>query len=39
VVDAATELARFTGRHLIASQAILFRAYLEQYPPACTTPD
>jgi hypothetical protein len=27
---AATELARFRGQHLIAPQAILFRAYLEQ---------
>ena len=30
VVATATELARFTGQHLIAPQTILVRAYLEQ---------
>jgi hypothetical protein len=30
VVATATELARFTGQHLIAPQTILARAYLEQ---------
>ncbi len=30
VVATATELARFTGQHLIAPQTILTRAYLEQ---------
>jgi hypothetical protein len=30
VVATATELARFTGQHLIAPQTILNRAYLEQ---------
>jgi chloramphenicol 3-O-phosphotransferase len=30
VVATATELARFTGHHLIAPQTILVRAYLEQ---------
>ncbi len=30
VVAAATELARFTGEHLIAPQTLLARAYLEQ---------
>jgi peptidylprolyl isomerase len=30
VVATATELARFTGEHLIAPQTILVRAYLEQ---------
>ena len=30
VVAAATELARFTGQHLIAPQTILTRAYMEQ---------
>jgi hypothetical protein len=30
VVAAATELARFTGQHLITPQTILARAYLEQ---------
>jgi hypothetical protein len=30
VVAAVTELARFTGQHLIAPQTILARAYLEQ---------
>lgn len=30
VVATATELARFTGQHLIAPQTVLVRAYLEQ---------
>jgi chloramphenicol 3-O-phosphotransferase len=30
VVATATELARFTGQHLIAPQTIMVRAYLEQ---------
>lgn len=30
VVTAATELARYTGQHLIAPQTILTREYLEQ---------
>jgi hypothetical protein len=30
VVATATELARFTGQHLIAPQTILVRAHLEQ---------
>lgn len=30
VVATATELARFTGQHLVAPQTILARAYLEQ---------
>lgn len=30
VVATATELARFTGQHLIALQTILARAYLEE---------
>ena len=30
VAATATELARFTGQHLIAPQTILVRAYLEQ---------
>lgn len=30
VVATATELARFTGQHLIAPQTILARTYLEQ---------
>jgi hypothetical protein len=30
VVATANELARFTGRHLIAPQTILVRAFLEQ---------
>ena len=34
VVATASELARFTGQHLIAPQTILVRAYLEQVLPA-----
>lgn len=30
VAATATELARFTGQHLIAPQTVLVRAYLEQ---------
>jgi AAA domain len=30
VVATATELARFTGQHLIAPQTVMIRAYLEQ---------